>query len=101
MSDAVIVEIVLALPEVESIVVVTLDPGATASEALAQSGIYERFSDHDLQDLPIGIWGRVVERDHVVKNGDRIELYRPLQVDPREARRLKGRDRDPGSFESR
>jgi len=101
MSDVVFVEIVLALPEVESIIAVTLDAGATASDALEQSGIYNRFSNLGLHDLPLGIWGRVVDRDYVLKNGDRIELYQPLQIDPREARRIKGRDRDPVPFESR
>lgn len=101
MSDVVVVEIVLALPEVESIIAVTLDSGATASDALEQSGIYKRFSDLGLHDLPIGIWGRVVDRDYVLKTGDRIELYRPLQIDPREARRIKVRDRVPVPFESR
>ena len=43
----------------------------------------------DLDRLQAGVWGRPVDRSHVLIDGDRVELYRPLAMDPREARRLK------------
>lgn len=87
MSDEVVIEVVFARPDVQALLIVSMEQGATANDALERSGIYDRFPDDDLRALPIGIWGRRVGPDYVLGNGDRIELYRPLQIDPREVRR--------------
>jgi putative ubiquitin-RnfH superfamily antitoxin RatB of RatAB toxin-antitoxin module len=87
MNDEIVVEIAVALADVQELITLTLDPGTTVTSALEQSGIYDRFAGAGLRSLPVGIWGRLVDHDRIVKNGDRIELYRPLQIDPREARR--------------
>jgi uncharacterized protein len=60
----------------------TLPAGSTLADALALSGI-------NTDGLQCGIWGRAKDSDQVLREGDRIELYRPLQVDPKEARRLR------------
>jgi putative ubiquitin-RnfH superfamily antitoxin RatB of RatAB toxin-antitoxin module len=49
----------------------------------------EAFPREDLAALQAGVWGKPVARDHRVREGDRVELYRPLEIDPKEARRLK------------
>jgi putative ubiquitin-RnfH superfamily antitoxin RatB of RatAB toxin-antitoxin module len=59
--------------------------GASAREAILASGWARAFSGQDVQD--IGIWGRRCAPAHVVREGDRIEIYRPLQADPKVARR--------------
>jgi putative ubiquitin-RnfH superfamily antitoxin RatB of RatAB toxin-antitoxin module len=87
MNDEIVVEIAVALSDVQELITLTLDPGTTVTSAIEQSGIYDRFAGAGLRSLPAGIWGRLVDHDRIVKNGDRIELYRPLQIDPREARR--------------
>lgn len=87
MTDEIVAEIVIALADVQKIVTVTLEPGTSVRDALKQSGISNQFPDQGLEQLPIGIWGKLVSGDQIVKNGDRIELYRPLQIDPKEARR--------------
>jgi putative ubiquitin-RnfH superfamily antitoxin RatB of RatAB toxin-antitoxin module len=59
----------------------------TAFEAVTASGLLEEFPDLAGRDLPLGIYGRRVESAQVLRDGDRVEIYRPLRVDPREARR--------------
>lgn len=63
--------------------------GTTVGDALVESGIQERFAEFDLPAAPIGIWGRPVDRVEVLKEGDRVEIYRPLMIDPKAARRLR------------
>lgn len=81
------VEVVFALPERQELVQVEVTAGTTVAEAIDRSGIAALFPGHDLQALPVGVWGRLVGREHRVAEGDRIEIYRPLEIDPREARR--------------
>ncbi len=87
MARQISVEVVFALPDVQVLVTVTMEAGASVADAIRQSGIPERFPGQRLDALQTGIWGRPVERSCRVRDGDRVELYRPLQLDPREARR--------------
>jgi len=64
-----------------------LPDGATLQQALSASELPARFPDIDWNTLVRGIWGRAVMPDQVLASGDRIELCRPLQVDPKVARR--------------
>jgi len=89
MADTLTVEVVFALPDQQALVSVTLEKGARVGDAISASGLVQRFADERLDTLPTGIWGRQVERDHVLDDGDRVEIYRPLEMDPREARRLR------------
>jgi uncharacterized protein len=77
-------------PGATDLVALTLPPGATVADALRASGLPER---HALppQDLRIGVWSRVCEPGRVLRDRDRVEIYRPLTVDPKEARRLRYR----------
>jgi putative ubiquitin-RnfH superfamily antitoxin RatB of RatAB toxin-antitoxin module len=79
------VEVVYALPLAHDATVLELAPGATVAEALAASGIAERHPGIDLSRL--GIFGRRVGADAPLADGDRVEVYRPLALDPKEARR--------------
>lgn len=81
------VEVVFALADRQELVTVAIASGATASEAIDKSGIARKFPDQELSACRLGIWGRLVESGHVLQDGDRIEMYRPLIIDPREARR--------------
>lgn len=88
------VEIVFALPEQQLLRSVVVTSGATVADVISMSGLVASFPVFELDALSVGIWGREVERNHQVAEGDRIELYRPLELDPREARRrlaLSGR----------
>ena len=63
--------------------------GATVKQAIARSGLLEGLDPITVAGLECGIWGRKVALGHVLRDGDRVEIYRPLRVDPKEARRLR------------
>ena len=68
-----------------------LPAGATVAAALQASGLVDQLDARELAPLKAGVWGRVVAGSTVLQDGDRVELTRPLQVDPKEARRLRYR----------
>ena len=67
--------------------VLTLPAGSTVADALRGSGWVD--GDGPLDAWRCGVWGRVQALDHTLRDGDRVEVYRPLKVDPKEARRLR------------
>jgi len=81
------VEVVFALADKQELLVVELPDGSTVAAAIEMSRLARQFPDIDT--LQAGVWGKPTARGHVVREGDRIELYRPLEMDPRDARRLK------------
>lgn len=83
------VDVAYALPERQHVVGVRLPDGATVADALAAVAHRPPFSDLDLETVPVGIFGDRVERDRRLAPRDRVEIYRPLEVDPREARRRR------------
>ena len=88
------VEVAFATPGKQLLLTVTVPTGATVSDVVAGSGIIEAFPEQNPQALSFGIWGKEVAGDTLVSAGDRVEIYRPLNLDPREARRqlaLSGR----------
>ena len=66
-----------------------LAAGATVADAVLASGLPSRHPQFDLEALPVGIWGAFCDRGDVLRDRDRVELYRPLRVDPKEARRRR------------
>ena len=76
-------------PEARKVSEMTLQvkQGTTASQAIQQSGLLNEIDPNVLQSLELGVWGKKIPSDHVLEMGDRIELYRPLTVDPKVARR--------------
>jgi putative ubiquitin-RnfH superfamily antitoxin RatB of RatAB toxin-antitoxin module len=91
------VEVAYARPEVQAIVPVQIGWGVTAQEAIRGSGILERFAEIDLSSLQIGVFGRIVPLTYPLSPGDRVEIYRPLFADPKEARKKRARQGRPGS----
>jgi putative ubiquitin-RnfH superfamily antitoxin RatB of RatAB toxin-antitoxin module len=77
------VKVVYALPRREECVEVTVPSGATVRDVLEKSGLIGLVSQK------LGIFGRVVPEDTPVADGDRVEIYRPLAADPKEARRAR------------
>lgn len=80
------VEVVYALPAGEEAVTLVLPAGATAADAVRASGLLEKIPPGK-----IGIYGKVVRPDAPLSDGDRVEIYRPLLIDPKEARRRRAR----------
>ena len=64
-----------------------LEPGTTVIQALAACGIFEEFPVLLENPLLAGVWGRKIHLDYLLEDKDRIEIYRPLRVDPKTARR--------------
>ncbi len=87
MPDTLSVEVVFALPDKQLLLRLDVEPGATANSVIERSGILDEFALQNLSNFMLGIWGRPVERAYKVRDGDRVEIYRPLDIDPREARR--------------
>lgn len=83
------VEIVFATAEQQSLKSLQVAPGSTVQQVIDASGMARDFPAFELGALDVGIWGRSVARDTIVSDGDRVEIYRPLVMDPREARRLR------------
>ena len=85
------VEVVYALPGRQALLEAELPARSSLQYAIDTSGIRKRFPREDLDSGDVGIWGRIVERDAELNDGDRVEIYRPLARDPREARRERAR----------
>lgn len=83
------VEVVYALPGGEDAVVLELPAGSTAADAVRAGGLLARHPDIDLGRQKLGIYGRVVRPGLRLADGDRVEIYRPLAVEPKEARRRR------------
>jgi putative ubiquitin-RnfH superfamily antitoxin RatB of RatAB toxin-antitoxin module len=83
------VEVVYALPGAQTSIAVALRPGACVQDALDASGIFARHPQIDARGCVVGIWGRVAERSQPLREGDRVEIYRPLQADPKQVRRTR------------
>ena len=90
------VEVAYARPDCQVIVPLRLSVGVSAGEAVQRSGLLERFPEIGTGELSIGVFGTAVSPCAPLAQGDRVEIYRPLQVDPKEARRLRAaRSREP------
>lgn len=81
------VEVAYALPERQLVVAVEVPAGTTAIEAVRLSGIEEQFPGIDPDASPLGVFGKRVRPGQVLAQGDRVEIYRPLQADPKVVRR--------------
>lgn len=81
------VEVVYARPEQQRIVRVPYEPGLTAERAVQLSGLAVEFPEIHEQPLVLGVFGVRVRRRHVLRGGDRVEICRPLERDPRARRR--------------
>lgn len=83
------VEVVYATRERQVLVALELEPGCTVEEAITRSGLTREFPEMQVDPDAIGIFSRKVPPDHVLSPGDRVEIYRPLVADPKEARRKR------------
>lgn len=85
----VLVQVVYALPGAQEVVEVELEEGAPVQDALIASGIPARHPEIDLKTQRIGVWGRPVTLATGVRERDRVEIYRALSADPKQARRRR------------
>ncbi len=88
-NDSIRVEVAYALPHEQVILPLELPAGSTLMQAIEQSGILKRFPDIDLSRQKVGIFGKLKKPDQVLRDGDRVEIYRPLIADPKEVRKQR------------
>lgn len=94
--DLITVEVAYALPHKQKIISLLVAPGTTALQAAERSGIVQYFPEIDLASANMGIFGQSLgtkglasAASHILHEGDRVEIYRPLNSDPKEARRKR------------
>lgn len=91
-SDKIRVEVAYARPDVQVVIPIEIGPDATAEEAIRHSGVLELFPEIDLAINKIGVFGKLVKPGTALHPGDRLEIYRQLIADPKEARRKRAAD---------
>ena len=94
MAEMLNVEVCYALPEKQLLIPVKLPAGATLQQALEASGILEKHREIDLKKNKFGIFAKLSKLDSALRDGDRVEIYRPLIADPKLARRTRA-ERNP------
>ena len=87
------IEVVYALPEKQIVRQMNLPEGTTAEQAVKLSGILPQFPEIDLLKNRLGIYGKPIPPTTVLCNRDRVEIYRPLRIDPKENRRKRAKSR--------
>lgn len=82
------VEVAVAWPELQVVIPLRLAEGATVADAIERSGLRERFPDLEVSPERLGVFAERRVPADTLRDGDRVEIYRPLKVDPKVARRL-------------
>ena len=83
--------VAVALATRQEVLDIDLDEGATIAGALAAARVAERYPELALDRCEVGIWSRVCSRDTVLREGDRVEIYRPLAADAKAMRRERAK----------
>lgn len=83
------VEVAYARPDKQKLMAITLPLGATIEDAVQHSGMLRHFPEINLAVNQVGIFGKLAKLDTRLRNGDRVEIYRPLVADPKEMRRQR------------
>ena len=83
--------VALAFPGRQEVLELEMPEGSTVGDAVAAAKLGERFPGIDTGALEVGVWSRVASAATVLREGDRVELYRVLKADPKDARRARAR----------
>lgn len=95
-TDSIIqVQVCYATPSRELLLDVTVRSGTTLLAAIMQSGALQAVPEIDLSACRVGIFGKLKDYDTVLREHDRIEIYRPLTADPKESRRSRAEKKRP------
>jgi hypothetical protein len=93
MSDSINVEVCYALKDRQEIVHLKMPEGCTVQRAIDASGLLQKHPEIDLAKLnKIGVFAKLVKGDTVLRDKDRVEIYRPLIADPKEVRRKRAEE---------
>ena len=83
------IEVVYALPDKQTLLKLDVESGCTAQQAVEQSGVLSQYPEIDLANSKLGIFSKACKHDYVLEHGDRVEIYRPLLIDPKQRRKEK------------
>ncbi|MGH8763961.1 MAG: RnfH family protein [Nitrosospira sp.] len=86
------IEVAYALPDNQTVLRLDLPAGTTAQQAVEVSGILGIFPEISFPQNKLGIFGKLIKPDTILRSRDRIEIYRPLIVDPKEGRRRRAKE---------
>jgi len=86
------IEVLYALPHEQILLKVQAAQGATVAEAIRLSGVLEKHPEIELSLNKLGIYGKLCKADAVLRDRDRVEIYRPLIADPKEIRRQRAQE---------
>ncbi|ADL55616.1 RnfH family protein [Gallionella capsiferriformans] len=92
MTDKINIEIVYALRDEQTLLKKAVPEGTTVLEGIQASGLLEKYPELDLAAHKLGIFGKLTKADAVLREMDRIEIYRPLIADPKEVRRRRAEE---------
>ena len=92
--DTIVVEVAYARPDAQRLIELAVPAGTPLREVVRLSGVADIFTELDPATCPVGVFGRTVDDDYLPGAGDRVEIYRPLIVEPREARRARAANPD-------
>lgn len=95
------VEVACGTPQKQAVLRVELPAGSTVAEAIERSGIRAQFPGLVVDPAAVGIFSRKVSMEQVLREGDRVEIYRPLLADPKEVRRQRASLAQPRKVRSR
>jgi len=91
-AETLTVEVAYALPEAQWLLELHVPAGTTARQAVELSGLLKERPEIDLQHADLGIFGKATPPNQVLRDKDRVEIYRPLIADPKEVRRLRAQE---------
>ncbi|EXI89904.1 MAG: hypothetical protein AW11_01179 [Candidatus Accumulibacter regalis] len=89
MPELLAIDVIYALPDKQQLVKLQLPAGSTVRQAIDASGLLQKHPEIDLARNKIGIFGKLSKADAVLRDQDRVEIYRPLIADPKEVRKQR------------
>ncbi len=92
MNDKINIEVVYALPDEQTLLRKSVPAGTTVAGAIHASGVLDKHPEIDLDKNKLGIFGKLTKADAMLRDKDRIEIYRPLIADPKEVRRKRAEE---------
>lgn len=93
-TEKILIEVAYALPDQQLLISLDVDLGTTAEQAVKLSGLLEKFPDIDFTKNKLGIFGKATKVDEILRDKDRVEIYRPLIADPKESRRKRAEKKE-------
>lgn len=84
------VEVAYALPDRQQIIALSVSKGTTAYDAVVESNIFDKFDGIELETAKMGVFGKAIKpKEYLLQPSDRVEIYRPLLVDPKASRKAR------------